>query len=60
MVAERHILKNIAFGLREHGNRSNQTRALMQEMLLGIWERDQKTMLFVTTTLKRQFSSAAV
>ncbi|HTO50863.1 MAG TPA: ABC transporter ATP-binding protein, partial [Burkholderiales bacterium] len=26
----------------------NQTRALMQELLLGIWEADRKTVLFVT------------
>jgi len=26
----------------------NQTRALMQELLLGIWERERKTVLFVT------------
>jgi ABC-type nitrate/sulfonate/bicarbonate transport system ATPase subunit len=30
------------------GALDNQTRMLMQEMLLGIWERDQKTVLFVT------------
>ena len=30
------------------GALDNQTRALMQEMLLGIWERDRKTVLFVT------------
>lgn len=30
------------------GALDNQTRGLMQEMLLGIWERDQKTVLFVT------------
>ena len=30
------------------GALDNQTRALMQEMLLDIWERDQKTVLFVT------------
>lgn len=30
------------------GALDNQTRALMQEMLLGIWERAQKTVLFVT------------
>jgi ABC-type nitrate/sulfonate/bicarbonate transport system ATPase subunit len=30
------------------GALDNQTRALMQEMLLEIWERDQKTVLFVT------------
>jgi NitT/TauT family transport system ATP-binding protein len=30
------------------GALDNQTRALMQELLLGIWERQQKTVLFVT------------
>jgi NitT/TauT family transport system ATP-binding protein len=30
------------------GALDNQTRALMQELLLGIWERAQKTVLFVT------------
>jgi NitT/TauT family transport system ATP-binding protein/sulfonate transport system ATP-binding protein len=30
------------------GALDNQTRVLMQEMLLGVWERDQKTVLFVT------------
>jgi ABC-type nitrate/sulfonate/bicarbonate transport system ATPase subunit len=30
------------------GALDNQTRALMQELLLGIWEREQKTVLFVT------------
>jgi NitT/TauT family transport system ATP-binding protein/sulfonate transport system ATP-binding protein len=30
------------------GALDNQTRALMQEMLLGIWERSRKTILFVT------------
>ncbi len=30
------------------GALDNQTRSLMQEMLLGIWEREQKTVLFVT------------
>jgi len=30
------------------GALDNQTRALMQEMLLGIWEREQKTVMFVT------------
>ena len=30
------------------GALDNQTRALMQELLLGIWERDRKTVLFVT------------
>src|SRR5262249_20585337 len=31
------------FGALDH-----QTRALMQELLLGIWEADRKTVLFVT------------
>jgi ABC-type nitrate/sulfonate/bicarbonate transport system ATPase subunit len=30
------------------GALDNQTRALMQELLLGIWERARKTVLFVT------------
>jgi len=30
------------------GALDNQTRGLMQEMLLGIWEREHKTVLFVT------------
>jgi len=30
------------------GALDNQTRSLMQEMLLGIWERQRKTVLFVT------------
>jgi NitT/TauT family transport system ATP-binding protein len=30
------------------GALDNQTRALMQELLLGIWERERKTILFVT------------
>jgi NitT/TauT family transport system ATP-binding protein len=30
------------------GALDNQTRALMQELLLGIWEDDRKTVLFVT------------
>jgi NitT/TauT family transport system ATP-binding protein len=30
------------------GALDNQTRSLMQEMLLDIWERDRKTVLFVT------------
>jgi NitT/TauT family transport system ATP-binding protein len=30
------------------GALDNQTRALMQELLLGIWEREKKTVMFVT------------
>jgi NitT/TauT family transport system ATP-binding protein/sulfonate transport system ATP-binding protein len=30
------------------GALDNQTRALMQELLLGIWEAEKKTVLFVT------------
>lgn len=30
------------------GALDNQTRALMQELLLGIWERERKTVIFVT------------
>src|SRR5207244_10760740 len=30
------------------GALDNQTRGLMQELLLGIWETEQKTVLFVT------------
>ncbi len=30
------------------GALDSQTRAIMQELLVGIWERDQKTVLFVT------------
>jgi NitT/TauT family transport system ATP-binding protein len=34
------------------GALDNQTRALMQEMLLGIWERERKTVLFVTQDIE--------
>ena len=37
------LLLDEPFGALDH-----QTRALMQELLLGIWEADQKTVLFVT------------
>ena len=33
------------------GALDNQTRALMQELLLGIWEADRKTVLFVTHSI---------
>jgi ABC-type nitrate/sulfonate/bicarbonate transport system ATPase subunit len=39
----RILLLDEPFGALDH-----QTRALMQELLLGIWERDRKTVLFVT------------
>jgi NitT/TauT family transport system ATP-binding protein len=43
------LKRNHSRGLDEpFGALDNQTRALMQEMRLGIWERDQKTVLFVT------------
>ena len=37
------LLLDEPFGALDH-----QTRALMQELLLGIWEADRKTVLFVT------------
>ena len=37
------LLLDEPFGALDH-----QTRALMQELLLGIWETDRKTVLFVT------------
>jgi len=40
---ERHYPKMLSGGMLD-----NQTRALMQELLLGIWEADRKTVLFVT------------
>ena len=41
------------------GALDNQTRALMQEMLLGIWERDQKTVLFVTHDIEEAIFMAS-
>ncbi len=48
---ENHWPKQLSGGMlldEPFGALDNQTRVLMQEMLLGIWERDQKTVLFVT------------
>ena len=39
-------MTSVATGM--DGALDNQTRSLMQEMLLGIWERNAKTVLFVT------------
>jgi NitT/TauT family transport system ATP-binding protein len=41
------------------GALDNQTRALMQEMLLGIWERDKKTVLFVTHDIEESIFLAS-
>ena len=41
------------------GALDNQTRALMQEMLLGIWEREQKTVLFVTHDIEEAIFMAS-
>ncbi|PZU94539.1 MAG: sulfonate ABC transporter ATP-binding protein [Chelatococcus sp.] len=41
------------------GALDNQTRALMQEMLLGIWERDRKTVLFVTHDIEEAIFMAS-
>ena len=35
------------------------TRALMQEMLLGIWEREKKTVLFVTHDIEESIFLAS-
>ena len=42
-LATRMLLLDEPFGALD-----NQTRVLMQELLLGIWEQAQKTVLFVT------------
>ena len=41
------------------GALDNQTRALMQELLLGIWERDRKTVLFVTHDIEESIFLAS-
>ena len=40
------------------GALDNQTRALMQELLLGIWEADRKTVLFVTHDIEESIFMA--
>jgi ABC-type nitrate/sulfonate/bicarbonate transport system ATPase subunit len=41
------------------GALDNQTRALMQELLLGIWEREKKTILFVTHDIEESIFIAS-
>ncbi|BAT58500.1 aliphatic sulfonates import ATP-binding protein SsuB [Variibacter gotjawalensis] len=41
------------------GALDNQTRALMQEMLLGIWERERKTVVFVTHDIEESIFLAS-
>jgi NitT/TauT family transport system ATP-binding protein len=41
------------------GALDNQTRALMQEMLLGIWERERKTVMFVTHDIEESIFLAS-
>jgi NitT/TauT family transport system ATP-binding protein len=41
------------------GALDNQTRALMQEMLLGIWESERKTVLFVTHDIEESIFLAS-
>src|SRR5690349_17927708 len=41
------------------GALDNQTRALMQELLLGIWEADRKTVLFVTHDIEESIFLAS-
>ncbi|WP_207481666.1 ABC transporter ATP-binding protein [Arenibaculum pallidiluteum] len=41
------------------GALDNQTRALMQELLLGIWEREAKTVLFVTHDIEEAIFMAS-
>ena len=41
------------------GALDNQTRSLMQELLLGIWEREKKTVLFVTHDIEEAIFMAS-
>ncbi len=43
-----HYIERVGLLDEPFGALDNQTRALMQELLLGIWEADRKTVLFVT------------
>ena len=41
------------------GAHDNQTRGLMQELLLGIWEREKKTVMFVTHDIEESIFMAS-